>query len=101
MPPVKVESVEKLVPSAWRANTVPWPKVPPTSVIPYRMLLDETKSTGPAPSLFALQPVVISSLNDVKLCRFVKVCALSADVSRSAVAQQAKSAGTLLPSAND
>ena len=49
-------------PSEVTANTVPWPKLPPRTVVPYSVLPNQIKpATGLAPSLMA-----------VKVCRTAK-----------------------------
>ena len=51
MLPIKLCMVVKPVPSASRAKTVPIPKLPPPSVVPYKMLPDEfNPACGLAPS---------------------------------------------------
>src|SRR5712691_7626157 len=76
LPPLKLYRFVKPVPSVLTVNTVPLPEVPPKYVAPYRAPADRIKfDSGEAPSL------------SVKLCRVVKFCALSADVSRTAPAK--------------
>src|ERR1017187_3083133 len=43
LPPVKLYSVVKPMPSVLTANTVPWPKLPPSLAVPYRVLPDKIK----------------------------------------------------------
>src|SRR5437773_2069156 len=81
---VKLCKVVKPVPLVLRANTVPSFALPPAPVVPYRVLPDKIKSPlGPHPSLFVPSEGSVA----MNVCRVVKVCALSADVSRNVAAQ--------------
>src|SRR5450759_469665 len=55
-----------------RLNTVPLPELPPPYAVPYRVLPDKINPPyGVAPSL------LVELLSNVKLCRVVKVCAVT------------------------
>ena len=71
--PVKLCRFVKPVPLVLTLNTVPWPELPPCSVVPYRVLPDKINlARGPAPSLLIYGKVLVVT---VKLCRVVKACA--------------------------
>ena len=58
---MNVLSVAQLVSSVLMVKTVPFPKLPPANVVPYRVLPDKTKPVSGFPPSVRL-----------KLCRFVK-----------------------------
>ena len=76
LPPVKLYKLVRPVPSAWRANTVPLPELPPDRAVPYRVLPDKSVTNPPAGLAPSLLARVLGSVA-VKLCRTVKVCAVT------------------------
>src|ERR1039458_9465741 len=75
LPPVKLYKFVKPPPSVLTANTVPLPALPPATAVPYSVLPDKIRpANGVAPSLLVegVGPEVA-----VKLCRVVKVCAVT------------------------
>ena len=74
--PIKLCRFVKYVPPVLMANTVPLCALPPYLAVPYRVLPDKiNREFGETPSLLKL---LVSTA--VKLCRVVKVCAVTLPV---------------------
>src|SRR5438046_208363 len=96
-PPSKLCRTVKPVPSAFTAKTVPEPALPPSDAVPY-LVLPLPATVKPAyelaPSLLVYVPEALVLLAE-KLCRVVKVCAVTLPAAikpRPAISPMAKMA---------